>query len=131
MINFNIRGIYSFNVFPSALLNTSFNNVTIMGIMDPESASKEIDIVALHAQVYPSLPVGSPNNPKAYDYVKIKTTTGQVTILGLAWIDPASVAQVSSSTITAVIGGVSAGDVTRIRNMFAQNGYNNVNISIN
>jgi hypothetical protein len=130
MLNFKLRGIYSFDVYPSALLGTTFSNVTVVGILDSESAAKEIPIQELHVQVYPTLPVGTPNNPSGYDYLKIKTTTGETTILGMAWINEQSVQEVLLSTITAVIGGVSAIDLPRIRNCLIQNGYNNIQLDI-
>jgi hypothetical protein len=130
IINFVLRGVYSFDVFPAALLGTDYKNVTVLAIMDAATANREIDIQALHAQIYPMLPVGTPNDPYGYDYVKIKTTAGNVTILGIAWINDTTVTLVQSNTITAVIGNVSAVDVLRIRNALIQNGYNNIALSI-
>jgi hypothetical protein len=129
-INFQLRQVYSFNVYPTALLSTDFSNVTIKAIMDPISAGKEIDIYALHAQMYPMLPPGSPNSAEDYDYVKIQTTAGNTTILGMAWIDANTVQLVQASTITAVISNVSAVDMNRILNALVQNGYSAVNLSI-
>ena len=129
-INFQLRQVYSFNVYPTALLTTSFTNVTIKAIMDPISAAKEIDIYALHAQVYPSLPVGAPNDPTAYDYVKLQTTAGNTTILGMAWIDASTVALVQANTITATISNVSAADMNRVMNCLVQNGFQAVSLSI-
>lgn len=130
MFNFNLRGVYSFDVYPTALLGTLFKNVTILAVMDAATASREIDIYALHAQIYPMLPNGSPNKATDYDYVKIKTTAGHTTILGMVWINEATIVQVTSSTITAVIGDVSASDLVRIRNALIQNGYQNIALSI-
>jgi len=129
-IAFQLRQVYSFNVYPSALLSTSFTNVTIKAIMDPISAAKEIDIYALHAQIYPTLPVGTPNDPMAYDYVKIQTTAGNTTILGMAWIDANTVTLVTANTITAVISSVSAADINRIKNALTQNGFSAISLSI-
>lgn len=129
-IPFNLRGVYSFDVYASALLGTNYKNVTVMAVMDAATANREIDIQALHAQIYPTLPAGTPNRAVDYDYVKIKTTAGNTTILGMAWINPVTVVQVQSSTITVVIGGVSASDQTRIKNALLQNGFNNISITV-
>lgn len=128
---FNIRSIYSFNVYPAALLNTSWDNVTVVAIMDPATAAKEEDIQALHIQVYPTLPAGTINDFKSYDYIKVQTVSGNTFILGIPWIIPSTVVLVESNTIKAVIGGVSANDVSRILNALVQNGYKNVTMSIN
>lgn len=129
-INFKIRGIYSFDVYPAALLGTNFKAVTILSIMDAGTANREIPIRELHAQIYPTLPSGTPNDPYGYDYVKIQTTSGQITILGMAWINPNTVELLQSSVITAVISEVSAQDIMRIRNALIQNGYSNINLTI-
>ena len=130
-ISFQLRSVYSFDIYPTALIGTIFNNVTVLSIMDPSSAAKEVDIQALHIQIFPTLPAGTPNDCTAYDYVKVRTAAGQTIILGMAWINAATVTLVTANTITAVITGVSTADIPRIMNALVQNGYNNVNISIN
>ncbi len=128
---FTLRLVYNFDLYPVALLGAGYSNATIMAIMDTATANREIDTVALHAQIYPTLPAGScPNDPNGYDYVKIKTTTGQTTILGLPWINPQTVVLVDSKTIVATISNVSASDVARINNALVANGFNNVSIVI-
>lgn len=130
MINFSIRSSYNFDVYPSALIGSEFKGVTILSIMDAESANKEIDIQAMHVQVYPHLPAGSPNDPYSYNYVKIKTMSGQTMILGLAWIKEETVALNTSSTIVATITGVTTMDVQRISNALLQNGYSQFSIKV-
>jgi len=129
-IPFIVRKVYNFDVYPAALLGTSYLGVTVLSIMDPTTAAKEIDIQALHAQVYPTLPPGTPNDPTGYDYVKIQTITGQVTILGMAWINESTVVVVQSNTIVIRVNDVAAIDLSRIMNALVQNGYNNVVMSI-
>lgn len=128
--NFKIKGVYNFDVYPSAILGTSFKNVTVMAIMDRATANKEIDTQAMHVLMYPYLPSGSVNDPDGYDYIKIKTTTGQTTIIGISWINDDTVELVESRTVTVVIDGVTASDVNRIKNALVQNGYSALTISI-
>lgn len=129
-VNFQIRGVYSFEVYPVAILGGDFKNVTILSIMDRETANREIDTQALHVNLYPYLPVSTPNNPNGYDYIKIKTSTGQTTILGIAWINLETITLVESRVITVKIGNVSAADTARVRNALAQNGFTVTDISI-
>ena len=129
-INFVLRSVYDFDVYPSGLMQASFKNVTVMAIMDAATANLYIDTEAMHVQVYPSLPEGTPNDATAYDYFRIQTQTGQTMILGLAWINANTVTLVQSSTIKAIIGNVSAADIPRIQNALVQNGYNNISLSI-
>lgn len=127
---FNIRGVYNFDVYPAVLLGTDFKNVTVLALMDFETANKEIDARARHVNFYPYLPAGTPNNPAAYDYIKIKTTAGNTTILGVAWINLDTVVEVESRTASVTIKDVTASDVPRIKQALAQNGFNNVTINI-
>ena len=127
---FEIRKVYSWDVYPAALLGTNYKNVTVLAIMDRDTANKEIDTQALHVNFFPSLPAGTPNDPNGYDYIKIRTTAGQTTILGIAWINLASVTVVDSRTITVKISDVGAADITRVRNALVQNGFGSLDISI-
>lgn len=130
-INFQLRQVYDFDVYPSSLIGNNFKGVTILAIMDRQTANKEVDVQALHIQIYPLLPANSvPNNPDGYDYVKIKTQSGETTVLGLPWIKEDTVKLVESRTIQVKIGGVSAADVPRVRDCLAQNGFSIVDISV-
>lgn len=130
-MDLQIKQSYSFEVYPAALLGNGFQNVTVMAIMDFESASKEFDAQARHVQVYPSLPAGStPNNPAEYLFVKLRLANGTTTILGLPWIKQATIAQISSSTITVKIAGASVTDLPLVRAALVQNGFKNIQVSI-
>ena len=48
--NFQIREIYSFDVYPTAVLGNGFKNVTVLAVMDQESANQLIDTTALHVE---------------------------------------------------------------------------------
>jgi len=127
---FDIKGVYSFDVYPSAILGTSFQNVTILSIMDYESALNFGDIASLHINVFPYLPEGSPDDPTATDYVRIRTSSGAATILGVNWINPATIEQVTSQRAIATIEGVTNSDVPRILNALVQNGFNQVEVKL-
>lgn len=129
-LNFNIRSIYNFDLHAPAILGNGYQNAVVLALMDMETANKEIDVVSLHTNVFPYLPVGTPNDPKGYDYVKIKTTTGATTIIGLAWIKPETIVLVDSRTVTVTIGEVNASDIPRIKAALIQNGYSNIEIQI-
>lgn len=127
--NFQIRQVYDFDVWPASIIGNNFKGVTVLALMDNETASKEFDTQAAHIQVYPLVP-GMVNDPNGYDYVKIKTTSGVTTIVGLPWIKEDTVQLVESRTITVKVGNVSASDVPRIREALVQNGFGNLVITI-
>lgn len=129
--NFIIGSVYSFDTYAQQLLSTNFKNVTILAIMDCDTATASgADTVSLHANIYPYLPPGTINDRRKYNYVKVKTTTGQVTFLGIPWINEATVVLVESKTITVTIPNVNVNDVSKIRNALSVNGFNNFQIDI-
>ena len=127
---FDLRSVYNFNVYPATILGSDFNNVTVMSVIGPEDAAREIDIYAMHAQVYPYLS-GVPNDPTAYDYVRIKTPAGNTIILGLTWINQSTIVKVTSPTVTVTLTGISPTEIQRLKNILALNnlGYNSISVA--
>lgn len=128
--NFEIGKVYTFTLHPTHVFDTSFKNVTLMGVLNYEMASKYIDIYPLHAQVYSSLPNGTPNDPRSYSYILIKTSAGNTTVLGIPWINEGTIDLIESNTIQVLIGGVSAVDINRVKNCLIQNGYDQLDIKL-
>ena len=62
---------------------------------------KYSDVRAKHQAVYPLLPtvpVPVPTDPTAYDYVKVLLENGEIEVVGLPWIRPETVQELSSAT---------------------------------
>jgi hypothetical protein len=130
--NFAIGQTYSFNVYPSNLLGADWDNVKVSSIMSYEDAMKEEDVTSLHIQFYPYFgpPTNTPNDPASYLYIRVKTQNGNSQILGVAWIDDATVTLVTAQTITATISNVTPQDVPKVQAILAANGYNFVAVAI-
>ena len=129
-MNFNLKGVYSFNVYPVAILGTAFKNVTVMGIIDQETANAAgFDTVAEHAAVYATLPTGTPNDPSAYNYLKVRLPSGTTKILGLPWIIESSIQVVNLGTFTVKIANESANDQQAVIDALTANGFSVVDIS--
>jgi hypothetical protein len=120
---FELRKKYSFDVYPVALLGNDFKNCTILSIMDHDQAVREIDTAALHVQFFPFLPDGTPNRAQDYDYVKIKTLSGNTTILGMAWINLSTVVLVTSIQLRVTLDNVTTSDIAKLTNALSQNGF--------
>lgn len=129
-IPFEVRKVYSFDVYGTSILTNGFKNVTIMAILDYESALDFRDVTAVHHQVYPSLPVGTPDDPTSYDYVHVRLASGDKTVLGLPWINLTTVVEIASRKIMATIDGVSSADLDRVRTSLVQNGFNNIKLEL-
>lgn len=129
-MDLELKQTYSFQVHPAALLGNGFQNATVMAILDQESANQLIDTQAMHVQVYPTLPEGTPNNPAEYNYVKLRLANGTTTVLGIPWIKENTLVKQTSSVIKATIAGVTAADLPRVRAALLQNGFQNIELSL-
>jgi len=121
---------YNFSLYPAEILGSNFKNVQIVGVVSAALAQAYADIVALHVQVFPYLPAGVENNHASYDYVICKTSTGETTVIGTAWINQDTIELVESATITVVISDVVSSDQTIIANALRVNGFNAFTIKV-
>lgn len=127
---FKNRSVYSFDVYPAAILGTGFKNVTVQAILDYHSALAFADLEALHINVFPHLPNNTPNRPQDFDYLWLRTENGDTTIIGIPWIIEETITLVESLRMNVVIDGVGSIDIERVRACLSQNGYNRIEISL-
>ncbi len=127
---FVVNGKYSFEVFPAQILGNDFKNVTILGIVHPSIAQNFLDIEASHIQVYPYLPAGAPDDARGYDYVMLKTVSGETTVLGLPWINQETIVNVESGTMLVEILNVTSQDIQRVSDALVVNGFHQFNINM-
>lgn len=77
----------SFDLYAPQVLGTGWKNAKTKSILDADDVRfLGIDPAAMHANVYPSLPAGTPNDFRAYKYLKLVLASGEVTAVGLPWI---------------------------------------------
>lgn len=102
----------------------------VLGIIDSSTARDlGTSVDELHANVYGSLPNGTPNDPDAYMYVRIEFSNGNRQILGIPWIKESSIVVSNYSVINARISGVTPADWDQILALLGANGYNQVELS--
>lgn len=94
--SFKLKTTYSFEVYPEQVIGDNFENVTVLGIIDRETAETITKITTKHPLVYPYLPDGIPNNPDDYTYLKIRTQSGAVTVIATEWIRENTIVEVKS-----------------------------------
>lgn len=116
---------FSFEVYPSAVLGNNFKNVRLVGTFDARVAqSFGEDIVAMHANVYPTLPTGTvPNDAFQYNYFRIQYPNGEFQLLGIPWVRQDSIVVATSGRLTLVFDDVSPTDQDRIIVALSSNGY--------
>jgi len=115
-------------LYPSAIIGTQFSNVKVKAILDAESTFQWIDPISRHANVYPTLPPGVPNDWRGYNYAKVELPDGQVTCVGLPWIDEGSIQIHVNTTIQVTLTNVEPTDLNRIRDLLVLNGYSNLSV---
>ena len=132
MVKFEVNGVYSFDLWAPSILGSSYKNVTILtSEMGERSAIRaNCPTRELHAQVFSQLPIGTPNNPAAYNYVEFQTAMGEIVTLGLPWIKEDSIEKVLSSNYNIKVGGMSATDLPRLRNMLLTGGFKDFEITL-
>ena len=114
----------SFEVYPSTLFTTDYKACVLKSLLDSEDANAIVDTLALHRQVFPTLPAGTvPDDPTKYNWLKVQLPNGKHEYLGLPWIKDSSVTLMANLTITVTIPNAKASDVDTISKVLGANGY--------
>lgn len=83
----DIGSILSFDTHARTVLGTVFEKVVLEGVLTARvAAALGVDINAIHAQVYPYLPQGVPNDPYSYSWVRVRTAADQYVTIGAPYI---------------------------------------------
>lgn len=122
--------ILSFEVYPAAVIGTHFDDVKVMGVFDSDTARMWIDPEALHVNVYPTLPAGTPDDPEQYQFVKLKHLNGNISIIGVPWIREDTIQISQKGTFTFKVEDVGPVDRDRIIKALAANGYRPTSVSL-
>lgn len=125
---FQIKKSYHFEVYPPSLGN-DFKNVTILGILDFDTAHRFADLHVRHPLYYPSLPAGTVNDPTAFTYLRIRTEGGEERIIALEWIRQESIVQVDSASVVVRFNQFTVTDIPTLRQVLAENGFTNFTIT--
>jgi hypothetical protein len=115
--------VISFEVYPAAIIGTAFTDVKVLALLDKDTANLWIDADAWHANIYPTLPAGVPDDPNQYQYVKLKHLNGTVAVIGIPWIKPESMTISEKGVLTITVNDVGSIDKDRIIRALAANGY--------
>jgi len=121
-----VNQVVSFNTRAPAVLGDVFTRVTVKSLLDAEDARRYIDPVATHVNVFPLVHIADPTVPddsNKYMYLKIQFETGEVTALGVPWIDPDSLTIVTPGTAIVTLTDFSPDDIPRLRNALLANNF--------
>lgn len=131
-MNFEISDIgqrFNFEIWPAQLIGTRFNNVTYLGSVDASGVT-QFEPRSKHIAVYPTLPSGTPDRYDGYIYHRFRLPNGLVTFVGDPWIKVNTLVKLDNIRIEIRVGSVSAADADNIKQMFLNNGYDDVEVEI-
>ncbi|WP_257292017.1 phage DNA polymerase-associated SH3 family protein [Endozoicomonas sp. ONNA1] len=120
----------SFTLYPAGIIGTVYDHCRINALLDAQTARQFIDIDALHANVYPTLPEGTINDPSGYLYLKVKLPSGIDSVVGMNWIDQGTLIRHESMTATFTVDNVDTTDIEKIKLALSANGFVGVNYTI-
>lgn len=128
----DINKIISFQLVTGAgpIVGTVFEKVKLKAILDAESTYQWIEPISLHANLFPvpGTPPLTPNRFNGYLYAKIEMGDGQITCIGLPFIDEGSIVIHENTTIQITINNVEPKDYNKIRDILLFNGFNDLSM---
>ena len=122
LYSLEIGSAYNIPMLAPAILGTSYSGVTVKALLDYSSAVQITDVAAIHASVLPLLPVGTPSDASQLIYVKIVTSTGQITAIALNWISQQPTL-LSSTTQIVTVSNVNQSQVPALAAALVANGF--------
>ena len=114
---------FSFQVYPTAIIGNSFADVTMEGNISADIArAYGFDIYSMHANVYPTLPAGTPNDPTQYSYVMVRMANNERQIIGVPWIRQDSITISTGGTFQLTFSNKTQLDLERAIAALSANG---------
>jgi hypothetical protein len=121
--------VISFSLYAPAILGDGYTNVKVIGAVTADIAKTFADIITQHAQVYPSIPPGTVDNYRAYDYLLIENANGNTVPIGFPWIQGTPTESESSIT-TFTFVNLSAMQVRDLELIVRSNGYSDYSVKV-
>lgn len=125
----NIYKRYSFEIYPTAVIGTSYRNVKYLGTIDASGVTG-FDPEIQHSIVYPFLP-SAPERFDSYLYHRFQLDSGEVVFVGDPWIKASTVKALDNVKIIVTYeSGVNADDEKKIRQMNLNNAFTDFKIEL-
>ena len=121
--NLVVGAVVNFEVIPSAIIKTKYDGVTVVGIVDANTARSYEDVAGKHQQVKAYLPPGSPSFFTDYNYVLVKLPSdNSVHAIGLPWIKEPTIVLSSKRSYSFICDNVEPSQLESIRQIMIKNG---------
>lgn len=122
--------VISFQLYPSAILTDDFTDVKLLGIVNHEGASLYISPAQKHATVFPTLPVGTPNDYRLYEYAIVRKPDGKVTAIGVPWVKAETLTIAQTVELLITVRNKSIDDIPRLRQILTQNRFTDIDVDV-
>ncbi len=85
----------------TTLITSDYTNVKLLGVIGYDIAQAVTDVTAIHANIYSSLPAGTPRSPDQLTYLYVQMQDGSKRAVSTAWIlEPISIIQQAIHVVT-------------------------------
>lgn len=111
-------------------LRFRFNNQVFLSILDAQTLlDLGQDVQAWHQQNIGVLPPGAPTSFRGYTYGKFQDSAGKISYVGLPWINPTTLVEISSVVTTITIPESTPEQIDSLRAMMQSIGIRNFTVS--
>lgn len=121
--------VVSFSLYAPSVLGEGYTNVKVVGAVSADIAKTYADIITQHTQVYPSLPPGTVDNFRAYEYLLIENANGNIVPIGFPWVQ-GTPTESTSSLVTFSFMNLNAGQIRDLELIVRSNGYSDYSVNV-
>lgn len=114
MINAKINKHYSFSLYSSPVISSTYQNAKLLSMLDYDTALKFSNIELIQKQIFPYLPPGTNPNHTEYTYYLFNHKDKNV-VIAESWIIDSSFAESSSVNYNIRLNNVSTGELNIVR----------------
>ncbi len=115
MTQLALSKVFTFNTLAPAILGTEIKNAKLMGIMDYSMALTYDTIDLKFRQIYPNLPLGTPDDATVCTYYRFQSESGEKIILADQWIDMTTLQLIEHVNLQVTFTNASLSDIPKIR----------------
>lgn len=123
-----LKSTISFDLHAPQILGTRCENAKVLALLDADSARSLIDPIAMHANIYPFLPPGVPDDFDGYSYLKLRLASGETTAIGLPWIKDDTLVVASTRSMRFTVANVTPDGHNLIIQALSANGFRAVDV---
>lgn len=130
-MDLEIGKVYTFNTRSAVFLGATIEHAKLKAVLDASTARKFAPIDQLHAQIYPTLPRGSSNDPNATQYYLFDGMNGSPIVIAETWIVESSIQIITHVSIRVDIPQATLSDVEVVRRALSAANVQNFAITTN